>query len=76
MIATRIEWPRKATVKRTDLTVRKHYLSLCGDWELVEVRWLSEFGYGHYWLAIKHYGARRMTRHKTRAAAELACRSQ
>ena len=69
-----IEWPRKATVKRTSLAVSKHYLSLCGDWELVEVRWLHPDSYGHYWLAIKHFGARRMTRHKTKQAAQAACR--
>ena len=67
-----IEWSRKATVKRTSLTVSKHYRSLCGDWELVEVRWLHTDGYGHYWLAIKHFGARRTTRHKTRQAAQAA----
>ena len=71
MNATTIQW-RKARVVRTDLTVSKHYVDQYGDWELVEVQWLHPDGYGHYWLCIKHFGARGMSQHRTRQAAEAA----
>jgi hypothetical protein len=73
MTTTAIQWPKKATIKRTDLAVNRHYLSECGDWELVEVRWINPDAYGHYWLCVKHFGARRVSRHSTRRAAEAAC---
>lgn len=71
--STAIQWPKRATVKRTDLAVNRHYLSACGDWELVEVRWHDPGAYGHYWLCVKRFGAMRVSRHKTRKSAEAAC---
>jgi hypothetical protein len=73
MPAVALQWPKRATIKRTDLAINRHYLSLCGDWELVEVQWINPNSYGAYWLCVKHFGARRVTRHSTRSAAERAC---
>lgn len=73
MTTTAIQWPKRATVKRTDLATNRHYLSACGDWELVEVIWNDERAYGRYWLCVKRFGPQRVTRHKSRRAAEAAC---
>jgi hypothetical protein len=74
MTTTAIQWPKQPTkVTRDDIAENTHYLDEFGDWEIVKVRWLNAGGYGCYWLAIKHFGARRVSRHSTRRAAEAAC---
>jgi hypothetical protein len=70
---TAIQWPKRARIVRNELTTNKHYLSACGDWEIVEVAWLHPEGYGRYILLIKHFGNRSVRQFKSRRAAEAAC---
>lgn len=61
---------RRARVKRSELTTCRHYKTLDGRAELVEVRWHDPRAYGVYWLAIIH-DPPIIQRRRTRKAAEL-----
>ena len=71
-----LTFTRRAVITRTDLAQSRHYYDRNGDWELVEVRWLPPYDqhFADYWAAIKKFGDRQFSRHKTRQAAEAACR--
>lgn len=62
-----IQFTRRARVRKSELTRQRHYSSLCGRYDLIEVRWLFPESYGHYWLACSSLG---ISRHRTRKAAE------
>lgn len=67
-----LEFAKRARIRQTETSRQRAYTSLDGRYRVIEVKSVT----GCYWLAVRRLeaGEYPISRHKTRLAAERACR--